>query len=435
MRLDISKPAGRFSVAKQILGFANRDPKRASGRAAGCAYLVLGAEPGNLAGQSAMDPSKVEAALRPYIGTDGPAWLPQTINLDGRDVVVISVEPPQWGDPIHTLRKEYRSADGTGAKDGEVFVRRPGGTHPATSEEIRMLQMRLLSRVAQGLEVVVESVGEPLPRVDLTSDALERWLSAERARLLGPLEADRTKQPIEEDADDWPVTPPERALVTPTPKAVEDYQRTDVDLQKVKVFRVGGPEHLPEDRTAEEYRAEVEAYLVTARERVPTCAISRFDDLVEVPFKLQVLNTGDQYLEAVELVVHFEGAVLTQEDFDVDLPPAPRVWGPRRNPDRVFGLRMPNLDFRNLTFPAVQFPGYIAKNGGSTTIEYDPFDLRPHKRHEFDDVPLVVGVELKGSITGSWTATAKNRHGRAEGTVVVPLAGAVVSIDDLLATD
>lgn len=434
--VDLSTPAGRFSVAKQILGFANRDPRRTAGHAGGCAFMVLGAEPGHLSGQAAMDPSKVEAGVRSYIGTDGPAWLPQTINVDGTDVVVISVEPPQWGDPIHTLRKEYRAKDGSGAKDGEVFVRRAGGTHPATSEEMRMLQMRLLSRAAEGLEVVVQSVGKPLPRVDLTSETVESWLSAERERLLEPLEAEQARQRGEASTESRPLTAQERALAAPAVEAVEQFHRSGIDLEKVhKVF--GALAEIPEDRAADEYKAEVEAYLVVAREQVVACAIDRFDEVVEVPLKLEVVNTGDRNLEAVELVVSFQGPVLTHEAFDVDLPQAPRVWGPKLNPHRGFGVGMlpSGINIPNFTYPAAQLPGYTAKNGGSTTIEFDPFDLRPHKQFELDDVPLVVGVQLKGSITGSWTATAKNRDGRAEGTVVVPLAETVISIADLLAAD
>ena len=39
--VDLSKPEGRFDVAKQVLGFANRDPNRAALNAGGCAYVVL----------------------------------------------------------------------------------------------------------------------------------------------------------------------------------------------------------------------------------------------------------------------------------------------------------------------------------------------------------------------------------------------------------
>lgn len=160
---DLTTAAGRFAVSKQIIGFSNRDPRRAAVHAGGCAFIVLGAEPGNLEGQPALDPSKVEAGISPFVGTDGPQWSPLTIDVDGKAVVVITVEPPDWGDPIHALRKHFSKADGTAAKDGEVFVRRPGATHPGSSSELQMLQRRLLCRPAEGLEIIVQSTGDPIP--------------------------------------------------------------------------------------------------------------------------------------------------------------------------------------------------------------------------------------------------------------------------------
>lgn len=102
------------------------------------------------------------------------------MDIDDKNVVVITVEAPQWGDPIHALRRELRDEEGSGAKDGEVFVRRPGGTHPASSAELQMLQRRLLSQPSEVLEVVVQFVGQPIPRVDLTEEAAEAWCAAER---------------------------------------------------------------------------------------------------------------------------------------------------------------------------------------------------------------------------------------------------------------
>lgn len=71
--VDLTEPGGRFSVAKQVLGFSNRHPDRAAAHVEGCGYLVLGAEPGNLRGQPSMDPADLESALRRYVGEDGPA--------------------------------------------------------------------------------------------------------------------------------------------------------------------------------------------------------------------------------------------------------------------------------------------------------------------------------------------------------------------------
>lgn len=128
--LDLAKPAGRFAVARQIIGFANRHPSRAALHAGGCSYLVVGAEPGNLAGWAPMDHAKVEQAIRPYVGDDGPLWQPYTVQVDGVDVLVLSVEPPALGDPIHTLRKEYSDPTGGDRRSRGSAARTARIEHP-----------------------------------------------------------------------------------------------------------------------------------------------------------------------------------------------------------------------------------------------------------------------------------------------------------------
>ena len=48
--LDLGAPEGRFTVAKAILGFANRAVDQAQLAFEGVAYLVVGVEPGAAAG-------------------------------------------------------------------------------------------------------------------------------------------------------------------------------------------------------------------------------------------------------------------------------------------------------------------------------------------------------------------------------------------------
>jgi hypothetical protein len=61
--LDLTSAAGRFEVARQILGFANRDPDVARRHAGGLAYLILGIEPGNPCGQSLIDNADLTASI------------------------------------------------------------------------------------------------------------------------------------------------------------------------------------------------------------------------------------------------------------------------------------------------------------------------------------------------------------------------------------
>ena len=59
-----------------VLGFANRDPAKAAISAGGCAYLIIGAEPGHPGGQAPIDLADLTAGIDQYVGRDGPAWAP-----------------------------------------------------------------------------------------------------------------------------------------------------------------------------------------------------------------------------------------------------------------------------------------------------------------------------------------------------------------------
>jgi hypothetical protein len=106
--LDLTTPEGRFQVAKQILGFANRSPERAAVHAAGCGYVVLGVEPGNLAGQEPIDPAALADGLVAYVGADGPRWTPIWLSIDTKRVLVIEVGPPAAA--IRSTRSESSGA-------------------------------------------------------------------------------------------------------------------------------------------------------------------------------------------------------------------------------------------------------------------------------------------------------------------------------------
>lgn len=429
--LDLTKPAGRFAVARQIIGFANRHPSRAALHAGGCSYLVVGAEPGNLAGWAPMDHAKVEQAIRPYVGDDGPVWQPYTVQVDGVDVLVLSVEPPALGDPIHTLRKEYSDpTGGRGAPEGAVLVRRGSSIRQASHAEIKMLQDRLLNRRSAGLEIVVESIGDRIPRVDLSESAVDSWLDSERARLLAPLEADVEERRQRGERVAGPLTPDERRAAGPAIDLLNSLRKSG-DLARTQ--HALGQGYVPEDRDDDDYRQEVEEYISRAREAVAAAAYNEFGASDRAALELRVVNTGDRNLEDVEVVVTFPGAVMSFEEVDADFPKRPRTWGPRAH-SALGGLAWDpsRLSLGNYALGPFATPGYIAKNHGSTTIEFDPFHLRPHKSFDLDPVPLVVAAAESGSLTGSWVATARNRDGRAEGTVTVPLDERVFSIGDLL---
>src|SRR5579862_2076736 len=71
---DLTAREWQAKCAKFILGAANRELDRAASVVGGCAYLVLGAEPGRLQATAMPDPATLDASLRRYLGTEGPLY-------------------------------------------------------------------------------------------------------------------------------------------------------------------------------------------------------------------------------------------------------------------------------------------------------------------------------------------------------------------------
>lgn len=182
-RLDLTAAEGRFTVAKVILGLANRHPDYAARTMQGCGYLVVGVEPANLVGLPPVDAADLDAQLRRFLGQEGPQWSPTWIPIDGTHVLLITVEPPRWGDPIYLLHRDYESFHA-----GTVFVRRGTSTLPADPAEMAYLQDRVRRRADQfRVELTLPDPGRVQP-VDVRLEELEAWLAAERQTLLAPLE-------------------------------------------------------------------------------------------------------------------------------------------------------------------------------------------------------------------------------------------------------
>jgi hypothetical protein len=172
--LDLSTAEGRFAVAKAMLGFANRSVAQAQLAFEGVAYMVVGVEPGSAAGVPNFDHSTLGQRIKTY--ADGPRWTPHYLAFSGVTVLVIVIEAPRAGDPIHTLLKEF-SNDKTRHRAGTIFHRGAAHTEPAGSKEIEMLGKRLLDGVRQpDLDLELISASSPLTRLRAGSEELEDWL-------------------------------------------------------------------------------------------------------------------------------------------------------------------------------------------------------------------------------------------------------------------
>jgi hypothetical protein len=88
--------------------------------------MVVGVQPGAAPGVPAFDHATRRRRIKTY--ADGPRWTPHHVDFAGVTVLVIVIEPPRSGDPIHALQKEF-SNDKTRHQAGTVFHR--GAAHRA----------------------------------------------------------------------------------------------------------------------------------------------------------------------------------------------------------------------------------------------------------------------------------------------------------------
>lgn len=145
----LSKEAS-FALARAILAFANRDISTAKTAFEGVAYVVVGAEPGNLSDQTVPDSAELSNAIRRYTGSGFPRWDMRPINYRKSQVLIFIIEAPVVGDPIALLQKNFQATP-TGKEkqkltpEGTIFVRRPGSTERATAADIELLQKRLVA--------------------------------------------------------------------------------------------------------------------------------------------------------------------------------------------------------------------------------------------------------------------------------------------------
>jgi hypothetical protein len=91
----------------------------------GCAYRLVGVEPSTPTGVSRLDQAKLEAGVNVYAGSK-VEWRSDYVELDGKTVLVVTVEAPRWGDHIRSFQKAYNPADKP-KEEGSTTTRRSAG--------------------------------------------------------------------------------------------------------------------------------------------------------------------------------------------------------------------------------------------------------------------------------------------------------------------
>lgn len=428
--LDLRQKTERPVLAKAIVAFANRDVARAAQYFEGRGLIVIGLEPGNLVGAPDIDPAELHDAIQLYLADPSPRWDVQYLTYKGKSVHVVAVNAPQPGDPIHCIAKE-----GDRVRDGDVYVRKMGKSDPAKSADLRRLSTRMLAQAGPGLDVeVLADAGNGVPLFEDPAGWVDRWVDAERDRLMAPL----APPPPARSADSFG-----RTGLAALGLSDSILNQVSAATRLADMAAKSNPLHIKheEKRTEEAYEAEVEEYLDKCRQRLPK-AVKTLRVALTPPVVFQVRNLTDANFEKLQVGVHVEGDVTASTDRaefsgpGTYTPTPPRIWGPWTEnlmPAIRSSDRSRLIPLRTAAVPFVPPPGPMIVNGGSADITFQPVDLRPHAHKNLDDgILLLAGPSLDSDITCTWTATATNINGRAEGTLTIPLRVQRIDLSEYL---
>lgn len=382
--LDLTTATAIRHLAKQILGFANRDPQMAAAWADGYAYLVVGASPRTLMGVTPIDPERLVSQIQPYVGSD-IMWTPEYVDINGTRVLVIIVNPPCSGDSIHALRKDldrYRA--------GTIFIRRPGQTVQADADEIRMLEQRVLWRASQ-IDLTVEPL---LPAIEAWpdfDDLLDSWARDERERCLV----------ARHNADE--------------PAAIEGFRLASTAMDA---------------RSPDEYANQIDCYLEKAKRVLTQRIYRRLFDHEPSMLLAQALNHTQRNFTQVEVTFVIDGgsarafdrelmSLINQSEQRFPEPPPP-IGTPKTSqastlPD--FGIQDRS---EASTGPRAQsvlsHEWKVSSTVTGVRITLQPRDVRTQQATELPRIPFGVFAKPGSTITVQWIATATNADGRATGS-------------------
>lgn len=393
---DISTKKDKCKIAKFILGAANRDPEIAERYFQGYAVMILGVDKGNIVGIEPTEMMELNKVIRPFLGASGPKWDITRVPVDDnkKEVLLILVDPPKFGQPPFPCR-----ADGEGLKNGAIYIRADGNTREAKADEIDML-LRRTQRNAFEVQLEISLVGKVTPFHCDKEETLDAFILDKESSLIAAL------------PDKTPSHYPYSALFSTAINTVLEQ---------------------PEDRTKEEYLAEIEDW----KRQCEGSWNSLFYNTIALfnPTEICVKNLSKKYLSKVEVKIHLPGQVFTiphkvvesGQDVrlsDLGLPNSPRPWGPRKSDlyERSVSPLLRPIDIPTSNF---SFNRATWNNTGSVDITVNVGDLRPNATFITEDknAVLIVPEDFSAeAITGTWEATAKGIDDIFRGELTVPVA-------------
>jgi hypothetical protein len=372
-------------LSRAILGMANRMPVLAQKHLGGFGVVLVGIDGQTVVGADQVDGAVLRDVVQGYVGEDGPTWDHQFIEHPDGLLLAIVIDPPEWGDRIHACRKSYSADDGKLAvRDGEVFVRQPGKTQPASSYDLAELERRSSQAPHSGAEV----------RLGYT-DTFDRIRAGNVPELL----EDMVEQSASELLNELP----------PESSASSVYGGGLAGL-------LGQTAGLQDRRTPGTFKVQVEKWRLESLASVPEVA-TEFLRHHLARGRFELANESNRYLEAVRAQILFppEAVVLMASDteycehgggFDVFqlLPKSPKSWG-----TDGYGLG-------DLTFPTVSplppsatsgFEVEVQQTKDGTLVTWHVGDLRPRSTESGAETFAVFTDAHVNELVVWWKVTAR----------------------------
>lgn len=412
-QLRLTGAEHRFTAAKAILAFANRDPETAEPFLDGHALVLIGIEKtGEMPGIPRIEDHQLVNALKAYLGQGdaAPRWVVHRHRIDDvNDVVVIDVDAPRPGDPIFTLRKAYDKFSA-----GTIFTRQATESAPADPEAVAMLSRRLTPPSEQSLGVDLTLNEDAISFYTYDPNFIEPLLEEAAWHYLSPL-----NKPEEEDGN---VEVERKNSLWPT-KAYKQ----NIAALNLPSFLSNTEVH-EEKRTEAQFRQQIEDWMESVRRQVPEF-VRNVVAYMQPSAEFTLTNTCGLFLEDVEAELHIEGEVFshpTPGDHDNTnswLPRRPREWGPRESPR--FSFRTPDLP--SLVDPSGIGPNSTEfHNSGSVTARLTCQQLRPGRAHTFaeddgQDVTLLTTDLAAKTARITYAVTARGIHDTHIGEIILSI--------------
>jgi len=374
---DLSTKLGAAKLAKQLIGFANRDPIRAAKLTGGYAYVMLGVEAGQISGIQVWDSADIENWLAPFVGSD-LIYDVHYVSAQSNDVLVFEVDPPAQGGEIYALQTTTGDNKVT-LKAGTIYVRRGGKTEIAGPADIKMLTARAQQDDETHLNIEVDAAFVHLPVLEaalLDEKYRDRYLADRRDALLANMP------------------------------------------QGHQMFPPAG-----EFRQPHTLRKEIDKYLAGLRNHWAVFQLTQHAEANDPRFQLKLNNPTDENFEnvVVEATVEVPTALFASNADalvrKMGLPREPPPWGSGSD-----------LRFDPPSLPSTT--DFESLGTTTTKIRFAPRHVYPQSSNPLEPVSLVLPPKCGGSnLHMAWRATASNTRGQVAGEIQLELPNPEPTVD------